>query len=281
MSRPARIISLGLLLVAVAIAVRLGSLGGHGHAHVQMTSKASAARLARAPSSPAAAGASPRQRMSAADVQRAFVRSYLSYLSGSLPASRLPYASITAHDQAATGGRIPASFRDGPLEVRAIAGEGSTLYSAQATIDAGNRAESYPFTVALLREHNEWQVAQVQPPDLSVDQHTRPVGSLEIPRAGQLAAKDFAVRYVDYRAAVKPGLVGMTSTAEGELRDGEDSLAPMRLPRARARLLALSYGPLEQDRFAVTATVGLRGRRVRFTVLMFDSGRGWECDAFL
>jgi hypothetical protein len=73
----------------------------------------------------------------------------------------------------------------------------------------------------------------------------------------------------------------MTGTAEGELRDGEDSLAPMRLPRTRAQLLALSYGPLEQDRFAVTATVRLRGRRVRFTFLMFNSGRGWECDAFL
>jgi hypothetical protein len=280
MSRPARTISLGLLLVAVAIAVRVGR-GSDGHAHVQMTSKASAARLARAPSSPAAAGASPRQRMSAADVQRAFVRSYLSYLSGSLPASRLRYASITARDQASAGGRIPASFRDGPLQVRAVAGEGSTLYSAQATIDAGNRAESYPFTVALLREASGWQVAQVQPPDLGVDQNTRPVIGVEIPRAGQLAAADFALRYADYRAGVKPGLVAMTGTAEGELRDGEDSLAPMRLPRARARLLALSYGPLEQDRFAVTATVRLRGRRVRFTFLMFDSGRGWECDAFL
>jgi hypothetical protein len=280
MSRPARTISLGLLLVAVAIAVRVGH-GSDGRAHVQMTSKASAARLARAPSSPATAGASPRQRMSAADVQRAFVRSYLSYLSGSLPASRLRYASITARDQASAGGRIPASFRDGPLQVRAVAGEGSTLYSAQATIDAGNRAESYPFTVALLREASGWQVAQVQPPDLGVDQNTRPVIGVEIPRAGQLAAEDFALSYADYRAGVRPRLAGMTSTAEGELRDGEDSLAPMRLPRARARLLALSYGPLEQDRFALTATVRLRGRRVRFTFLMFDSGRGWECDAFL
>jgi hypothetical protein len=273
-------ISLGLLLVAVAIAVRVGR-GSEGHAHVQMTSKASAARLARPSSSPAAAGGSPRQRMSAADVQRAFVRSYLSYLSGSLPASRLRYASITARDQAATGGRIPASFRDGPLQVRAVAGEGSTLYSAQATIDAGNRSESYPFTVALLREQNEWEVAQVQPPDLSVDDSTRPVAGVEIPRAGQLAAADFALRYADYRAGVKPGLAGMTSTAKGELRDEGDSLASMRLPRARGRLLALSYGPLESDRFAVTATVQLRSRRVRFTVLMFDSARGWECDAFL
>jgi hypothetical protein len=214
-------------------------------------------------------------------VQRAFVDSYLAYLSGSLPASRLRYASITARDQAASGGRIPASFRDGPLEVRAVTGQGSTMYSAQATVDAVNRSQSYPFTVSLLREPDGWQVAQLGPPDLSIDQHTRPVIGVRIPRAGQLAAARFALAYADYRAAVAPRLAGITSTAAAQLADQEDSLVQDRLPRARARLLALSYGPLEQDRFAVSATVAVAGRRVRFTVLMFDSRRGWECDAFL
>src|ERR1035437_10433178 len=130
MSRPARTISLGLLLVAVAIAVRVGH-GSDGRAHVQMTSKASAARLARAPSSPATAGASPRQRMSAADVQRAFVRSYLSYLSGSLPASRLRYASITARDQASAGGRIPPRLPARPPPRRARPGGGAALAPGQ------------------------------------------------------------------------------------------------------------------------------------------------------
>ena len=280
MSRPARTISLGLLLGG-AIAVHLASAGdGHGRAHVQVTREASAAMLARAPSSPAAGG-SPRQRLSPGQVQRAFVGSYLAYLSGSLPASRLRYTSITARDQAASGGRIPTSFRDGPLKVRAVTGQGSTMYSAQATVDAVNRSQSYPFTVALLRQHNGWQVAQLQPPDLSIDQNTRPVIGARIPRAGQLAAARFAVAYADYRAAAMPRLAGMTSTAAAELREQEDSLAQDRLPRARARLLALACGPLEQDRFAVTATVALAGRRVRFTVLMFDTRRGWECDAFL
>jgi hypothetical protein len=276
MTRPAPIIIAGLLLVGVAIATSLGS----GRSHVQITG-ASAPPPARAPSPTVAAGGSRRQRMSAAEVEQAFIRSYLAYLSGSLPASRLEYASITARDQAAAGGRIPESFRDGPLEVRAIVEEGSTLYSAQATIDAENRSEAYPFTVALLREHGGWQVAQVQPPDLSVDQNTRPVIGVRIPLSAQLAAEEFALSYADYRTGVRPRLAGMTSTAERELRDKEDSLASMPLPRARARLLALSYGPLEQDRFAVTATVRLAGRRVGFTVLMFDTRRGWECDAFV
>jgi hypothetical protein len=281
-STPARTISLGLLLAGVAIAVRVAAAGdGHGRAQVQVRSEISAPILARAPSSPAAAGGSPRQRLSPGQAQRAFVGSYLAYLSGSLPASRLRYASITARDQAASGGRIPASFRDGPLKVRAITGQGSTLYSAQATVDAVNRSQSYPFTVSLLREPNGWQVAQLQPPDLSIDQHTRPVIGVRIPRAGQLAAARFAVAYADYRAAAASRPAAITSTAAAQLGDQEDPLVQTRLPRARARLLALSYGPLEQDRFAVSATVAVAGRQVRFTVLMFDSRRGWECDAFL
>jgi hypothetical protein len=73
----------------------------------------------------------------------------------------------------------------------------------------------------------------------------------------------------------------MTSTAGAELRDDEDSLSQVRLPRAWARLLALQFGPVEQGRFAVTATVQVADRRVRFTVLMVTTPRGWECDAFL
>ncbi len=278
MNRPTRI-SLGSLLIGVAIAVRaLGGAGNNRHAHHQITTDTSVPMLARASS--AAAGGSPRQRMPTGQVERAFVRSYLAYLSGSLPASALRDASITARDQAVSGGRIPASFRDGPLEIRHITGA-STLYSAQATVEVSSRSESYPFTVQLLREQTGWQVAQLQPPDLSVDQTTRPIVGVQIPRAGQQAAARFATGYANYRAAVAPRPGEMTSTAETELRDGQDPLVRSGLRRVRARLLALSYGPLEQDRFAVTATVELDRTRAGFTVLMLDTRRGWECDAFL
>ena len=91
----------------------------------------------------AAAGGTARHRLTAAQVLAGFATSYLAYLDGG-PVSGLRYASITAAAQAADGGRIPQAFRDGSLRITSTGEEGSTGWSAQATVVAGNRSESLP-----------------------------------------------------------------------------------------------------------------------------------------
>jgi hypothetical protein len=272
-------ITAGLLLVGVAIA-------GVLIASARTTSPTVTHKTAVSGSGTVLAGptvqASPRARRTIGQVEQAFARSYSAYLDGALPASRLAFASITARDQVLSGGRIPAAFRDGRLTVASVGGQAATLYSAQATIEASNRSESYPFTVQLLRQRQGWQIAQVQPPDLSVDDRTRPVPGPKIPRAGRRAAARFAVAYVDYRAGTGLSLLEVTRTAAGQLRARADSLASSQLMHARATLLGLGYGPLEGDEFTATASLELAGRRVRLTFLMSHSAAGgWECDAFL
>jgi hypothetical protein len=74
----------------------------------------------------------------------------------------------------------------------------------------------------------------------------------------------------------------MAPTAAGQLRAGADSLATVRIPRRRASLRSVRFGPLQRDEFTATASAGLAGRRVTFTFLMsHTSTHGWECDAFL
>jgi hypothetical protein len=228
------------------------------------------------------AGGSPRAWLSIDQVEHGFAASYTAYLDGRLPVSALRYASITARDQARAGGRIPGAFRDGQLTVRSITGQGSTLFSAQTTITLADRAESYPFTVMLLRDRWGWRIAQLTAPDLSVDDNTHPsAGWPAVPRTGQLAAARFAVGYVEYRARERSLPAGVTSTAAAQAQTGSDPLAQTTIAHGAVRMLALRYGPLERDRFAATATVAAGGRRVSFTFLMVRTPAGWRCDAFL
>jgi hypothetical protein len=226
-------------------------------------------------------GGTVRLRLTVAQVVRAFAASYTRYLDGAGQARTLRFASITARGQARAGGRIPAAFRDGPLRVTNVTASGLAA-SAQATVTAGNRSESYVFSVQLLRTQFGWQVAQIQPPDLSIDDNTVPVRSAPIASAAQRVAARFAVAYTTYRT--HPGTqlpAGMTSTAQDELRAGQDPLAGASSTGGPVRLLGLRYGPLEGSEFAVTATVQTGGARHAFTVLMRREPSGWECDAFL
>ena len=274
----ARTALFGVLLAAVACA---GLLAGHrlSASHAVLSTPTRATTTSTTVSTGiGAVGGSPRERLSLSEVLRGFVVSYASYLDGSLPAGRLRYASVTVREQASSGGRIPVAFRDGPLRIASIRSAG-TAYSAQVSVVLANRSESYPFSVQLLGELG-WRVAQIVPPDLSIDQQTTPLAGPAIPRAGQAAAGRFAVGYVRYRAA-GGRLAGMTAAAAGELSAGQDPLAGRPLPAGVVRLAGLRYGPLERDEFSVTATVTTAGRAVRFTFLMAHTPAGWECEAFL
>jgi hypothetical protein len=247
-----------------------------------------ASRRARPPVAPVAGvgsvsgGGSHRQQMTVAEVQRGFVRSYAAYLDGAGQPSALRYASVTAREQARAGGRVPPAFRDGPLRVRAAHGEG-TGSSAQVTVALQNRSESYVIAVQLLRTQFGWQVAQAQPPDLSIDDTTRPVPGPPIPHAAQQASAHFAVAYAEYReqgGGRRPAL--MTATARAELAQRQDPLAGERRVSGSPRVVGLRYGPFQASEFAVTATVRTGGgQRRQFTVLMVKTPADWECDAFL
>ena len=226
------------------------------------------------------AGGTARHRLSATQVLHGFAASYLAYLDGG-PGSALRYASITAASQATGGGRIPPAFRDGPLRITDASEQGSTGWSAQATVLASNRSESYPFTVQMLCEQDGWQIAQVVPVDLSIDDHTQPAVGVVVPAAGSSAARRFAVAYVNYRAAVTRSLPAMTSAARQAIAQGTDSLAQTRMPRERGVLESISYGPPSGGEFAATATVTVPGQRETFSFLMVLTRAGWVCGAFL
>jgi hypothetical protein len=213
--------------------------------------------------------------------QDAFVDRYLAYLDGTGTVTALPFASITAREQAGRGGRIPAAFRDGALRVTRASGE-NTDYSAQATITAANRSESYVLTVQLLLTQHGWQVAQVSTPDLAMDDDIRPVLGPAVPTGGRLASRLFALGYTAYRTGRSVAIpVRLTATAQSELEEEQDPLAGVARSEAQPRLLGLRFGPLERNEFAVTATVRAGGQRRQFTVLMVKHAGRWECDAFL
>ncbi len=226
-------------------------------------------------------GGSLRQRLTVAEVQSGFVRSYAAYLDGAGQVSGLRYASVTAREQVRAGGRVPPAFRDGRLRVRGVQGEG-TRSSAQVTVTLANRSESYLMAVQLLRTQFGWQVAQVQTPDLSIDDTTRPVPGPPIPHAAQLASAHFALAYTAYRDQASRRLpAAITATARDELAQRQDPLAGERRVSGSPRVVSLRYGPLEGSEFAVTATVRTASVTRWFTVLMVRTPAGWECDAFL
>lgn len=255
---------------AVAIAIVL-LLGGH-HASSSET-------VPGASPSPSTRSVTPVQA-AIGRVQQVFVAGYLAYLDGVGSDRALPFASITAREQAAQGGRIPPAFRDGPLRVMRVNGA-ATDYSAQATITAANRSESYVLTVQLLLTQHGWRVAQLTTPDLAMDDSTRPVVGSPVPAAGQLASRTFAVAYAAYRTGRAPLPAGMTATARQELADGQDPLAAAGRTSGRPRLLGVRFGPLEGSEVAATATVQSGRGREHFTVLMVNRSGRWECDAFL
>jgi hypothetical protein len=227
-----------------------------------------------------AAGGTARHRLTATQVLGGFAASYASFLDGG-SVSGLRFASITAASQAADGGRIPQAFRDGSLRITSAGEEGATGWSAQATVVASNRSESYPFTVQMLYEQNGWQIAQVVPVDLSTDDHIRPPAGVVLPAAGEVAARGFAVAYVDYRAGETRTPPRMESDAARSIAQDADSLAQTRMGRGQAALESISFGPPSGGEFAATATVRVAGRRETFSFLMMQTRDGWVCGAFL
>jgi hypothetical protein len=275
------IVTGAIVIIAAVLIAHSGSTSATRHPGTRRPAPASAPTTST-PVSAGVLGGTVRQRLTVARVVRAFAASYMRYLDGARPSSAaLRSASITARGQALAGGRIPSAFRDGSLRVTNVTASGLAA-SAQATVTAANRSESYVFSVQLLRTQFGWQVAQIETPDLSIDDDTVPVRSAPIASAAQRVAARFAVAYTSYRT--HPGTqlpAGMTSTAQGELRTGQDPLAGASRSGGSVRLLGLRYGPLEGLEFAVTATVQSGLARHTFTVLMRRQPSGWECDAFL
>jgi hypothetical protein len=267
-----------LLLVAVLATAKLA--GSDPRESVLAGRK----RLTGAPTQPpagqVAAGATARHRLSATQVLNGFAASYLTYLDGG-PVSGLRYASMTAASQVTDGGRIPGAFRDGLLRITSSGEAGSTGWSAQATVVASNRSESYPFTVQMLYEQSGWQIAQIVPVDLSTDDHVRPSVGVIVPAAGGSAARRFAVAYVNYRAGVTATLPAMGGAADQAIAQDTDSLAQTRMPRGHVLLASISYGPPSTGEFAAAATVRLAGQRESFSFLMVHTQHGWVCGAFL
>ena len=268
------------LVVAAFAGLLVGESGGGPRGHgPSPPAAASTPRRTTATSTTTSTGTSSvGGSLSVSEVLRRFVVSYASYLDGLLPVGRLRYASVTAREQASSGGRIPEALRDGGLRVASIRSTG-TAYSAQVSVVLANRSESYPFSVQLLGELG-WRVAQIVPPDLTIDQHTKPVAGPPIPHTGQAAADRFATGYVRYRAG-RGRLACVTCAAVREASGGQDPLGGRTVPAGVVRLLRVRFGPLEGDEFAVTATVVVGGWAVRFSFLMLHTGRGWVCEAFL
>jgi hypothetical protein len=280
--RPAAKITVAVVSVALATAVLFIARGLHGlldrhPAALTAPNRRVAGQLLAVPlRRPGTHG-----RLAGITVERRFVASYLQFLQGRTNSAALRDVTITARDDASSGGRIPADLRDGALRLRSVHQDGSTLYSAQATVVAGNREASFPFTVSLIRERDGWWVADVQPPDFDV---ARPALSQRrsptVPAPARHATVVFAQGYLRHLAGGRWPV--MTSTARAQVRLGEDSLHDRRLPaRTAVQLVRVEYGPFERDRFAVTVTAAAADRRVRFTLLMLHTRRGWECDAFL
>jgi hypothetical protein len=284
--RPAAKIAAVAGFVAVATALLFLARGLHGltdghPAALTAPNRRVAGQLLAVPLRRRGTGAGTHGRLAGITVERRFVASYLQFLQGRASSAGLNDATITARDEASRGGRIPADLRDGALRLRSVHQDGSTLYSAQATVVAGNRETSFPFTVSLIREHDGWWVADVQPPDFDV---ARPAPSprrpATLPAPARHATAVFAQGYLRHLTGGRWPV--MTLTARAQVRLGEDSLHGMRLPvRTAVRLVRFEYGPFERDRFAVTVTAAAADRRVRFTLLMLHTRRGWECDAFL
>jgi hypothetical protein len=214
-------------------------------------------------------------------VRGAFLESYAAYLDGA-PLATLRYASITATAQARSGGQIPAAFRDGAMRVASVSSS-SSPFSAQAAVVLANREERYPLQLQLLREQHGWQVAQLQPPDLTVDETLAPPAGVAIPAAAQSATRRFAVAYAAYRAGVAPPPASMTAAAATALRAGQDALAGLRLPALAPQLGSVAYGPLSGGEFAATVSVRFGTTAERFSLLMQlrEQAGGWLCAAFL
>jgi len=288
MSAAAKIASVAVF-VAVATAGLFGANALHGLRDGRSTARpqprSAAGRVQGTPLAVplrrAGTGADARRRLAGIAVEQRFVGSYLRFLQGSVSASALRYVSITARDEAISGGRVPADLRDGAVKLRSVQQTGATLYSAQATVVAANREASFAFGVSLIRERDGWWVSDVQPPDFDVA-HPSPSlrRSPKVPAAARDATAGFARGYL--RSLAGGRLPTMTPTARSQIRLGEDSLHGTRLPtRTTVRLVRLQYGPFEHGRFAVTVTASAAGRRLRFTLLMLRTRRGWECDGFL
>lgn len=284
--RPPAKIAAAAVFVAVATALLFLARGLHDlldkhPATLTAPNRRVAGQLLAVPLRRRGTGAGIHGWLAGITVERRFVASYLRFLEGSTSRAGLREVTITARDDASSGGRIPADLRDGALRLRSVHQDGSTSYSAQATVVAGNRQASFPFTVSLIREHDGWWVADVQPPDFDVVRPApSPRRSATVPAPARHATAVFARGYLRHLAGGRWPV--MTSTARAQVRLGEDSLHGMRLPaRTAVGLVRFAYGPFERDRFAVTVTAVTAHRRVRFTLLMLHTRRGWECDAFL
>jgi hypothetical protein len=284
--RPAAKIAAAVVFVGLATALLFVARALHGlrdshPAAPTARDRRVAEQLLAVPLRRPGTGQSTRARLAGFTIERRFVTAYLRFLDGIAGSPAWRYASITARDDAVGGGRLPADLRDGALRLRSVKQSGATSYSAQATVVVGNREVSFPFTVSLIREHDGWWVADVQPPDFDVARPApSPRRSAAVPAAARSATARFARGYLRHLADGR--LPRMTATARSQVRLGEDSLPGTRLPtRTTVRLVRVQYGPFERDRFAVTVTADAADRQLRFTLLMLRTPHGWECDAFL
>jgi len=228
-----------------------------------------------------AAGGTARQRTPLQSTIDEFALAYASYLDGGSGKQLGLYGSITSTAQATDDGRIPVAFRDGRLRIASTSSFARTCCSAQETIVLANRAQSYPLTVDLLYEHNAWQVSELTPVDLSIDQHLPQPVAVKTPVAANTAARHFALAYTLYRAGETVLPDRLTPGAHQEITQGTDSLAGARLVKGGVRLVAIAYGPPSGNEFAATATVTDITTRHTFSFLMVHTPHGWMCGAFL
>jgi hypothetical protein len=249
----------------------------HASASVSAPAPAPAMRTFTAPRQSVA-----QSTLDARQVTIAFAVSYGAYLDGA-PRRVLRFSSITATSQATGGGRIPVNFRDGALELTRVQIQAGA-YSAQATLVIGDRQESYPFSVTLLREQHGWQVASLVPADLSMDRHITAASTPTLARAAQAATRQLVLGYARYRAGDGTAPAGLSGAAMAAIKSNSDSLAGVVLGKRAPRLLRLVYGPLSGgNEFAATATVAFGDGRQQFSVLMKQQKRTgeWLCAAFL
>ena len=273
----AGVLALGAVLLARGLRAALYNAPGPTVAAAASAGQPLALPLARAGDS-----SGRRSRLSGLAVEHGFLASYLRFLDGRLPAAGLRYASITARAQARTAGPIPRSMRDGPLLLHALAQDGVTRYSAQATATVADRQFSWPLTITLVHERDGWWVSGLVPPDLDLGRPPAHARWPRMPAVERAAAHRFARAYLKHLVGAPAPTPAMSATARRQLRLGEAALSDTRLPaHARVGAVRLRFGPLEGNEFAAAATATIARRRRSFTFLMVHTRQGWECDAFL
>jgi hypothetical protein len=209
----------------------------------------------------------------------AFARSYIAYLAGRTNADALQYVSAHARAQAASGGRVPAAYRD-RVTLRKLAFSGVLgARRASANITAGAGARTLQAAAALTYADGRWQVSSLVPPDFPTVFSPPPPPPKGVPPAAAAAARAFAVAYSNYRTGAVHALPSGLSLIRRQIATRQDPLATTAPSHAPAHLLKLSMLP-QGTLSVVDAVTAAAGQRLSFSFILQQTAGHWQASQF-